>query len=89
MSSVDSKCLKNIFEKSLLEGQRMVVISIGRVHCLLMLDALVAMHRFWVADLAFSVNLIGQFLEDVESYSQVSGALHVIRLVVSFQSGVV
>jgi PI-3-kinase-related kinase SMG-1 len=33
-------------------------------------DALISMHRFWVADLAFSVNLIGQFLEDVESYSQ-------------------
>ncbi|XP_062507559.1 serine/threonine-protein kinase SMG1-like isoform X2 [Corticium candelabrum] len=32
--------------------------------------SLVAMHHFWVADLAFSVNLISQFLEDVESYSR-------------------
>lgn len=31
-------------------------------------EALISFHQFWSADLSFSVNLLGQFLEDMEAY---------------------
>ncbi|XP_071960703.1 serine/threonine-protein kinase SMG1-like [Antedon mediterranea] len=33
-------------------------------------DILVILHEFWVADLAFSTTLLGQFLEDIEGYAE-------------------
>jgi len=33
-------------------------------------DSLVAFHQFWVSDLSFSITLLGQFLEDMEAYSE-------------------
>ncbi|CAH1794898.1 unnamed protein product [Owenia fusiformis] len=33
-------------------------------------DALVHFHTFWVADISFSITLLGQFLEDMEAYSE-------------------
>jgi uncharacterized protein YeaO (DUF488 family) len=29
------------------------------------------LEQFWVADLAFSTTLLGQFLEDMEAYAEV------------------
>jgi PI-3-kinase-related kinase SMG-1 len=34
-------------------------------------DALVGFRQFWNADLQFSMTLLGQFLEDMEAYSEV------------------
>lgn len=31
-----------------------------------------SLEPFWVADLAFSTTLLGQFLEDMEAYAEVS-----------------
>ena len=35
-------------------------------------SALVSLHEFWVKDMVFSVDLLKQFLEDMEAYSNVS-----------------
>lgn len=35
-------------------------------------DALITLQQFWVGDLSFSVTLLGQFLEDMEAYSEVA-----------------
>lgn len=32
--------------------------------------ALISFHQFWIADLKFSLNLLGQFLEDMEAYAE-------------------
>ncbi|XP_014680473.1 PREDICTED: serine/threonine-protein kinase SMG1-like, partial [Priapulus caudatus] len=32
--------------------------------------ALTSLQQFWVGDLSFSVTLLGQFLEDMEAYSE-------------------
>ena len=37
-------------------------------------SALVSLHEFWVKDMVFSVDLLKQFLEDMEAYSNVSWA---------------
>ena len=34
-------------------------------------NALVGFRDFWSADLSFSVTLLGQYLEDMEAYSEV------------------
>ena len=34
--------------------------------------ALVSLHDFWIKDMSFSVELLKQFLEDMEAYSSVS-----------------
>ena len=34
-------------------------------------DALIGLHDFWVTDITFSVTLLGQFLEDMEAYTEV------------------
>lgn len=31
-----------------------------------------SLEQFWVADLTFSTTLLGQFLEDMEAYAEVS-----------------
>lgn len=31
-----------------------------------------SLEQFWVADLAFSTTLLGQFLEDMEAYAEVT-----------------
>ncbi|XP_070580922.1 serine/threonine-protein kinase SMG1-like [Ptychodera flava] len=33
-------------------------------------DALVSFHAFWIADMGFSMTLLGQFLEDMEAYAE-------------------
>ncbi|XP_064619648.1 serine/threonine-protein kinase SMG1-like isoform X2 [Lineus longissimus] len=33
-------------------------------------DTLIAFHNFWIADMNFSTTLLGQFLEDMEAYSE-------------------
>ena len=35
-------------------------------------SALISLHEFWVKDMMFSVDLLKQFLEDMEAYSNVS-----------------
>ena len=35
-------------------------------------NALVTFHQFWLADIHFSLTLLGQFLEDMEAYAEVS-----------------
>ena len=35
-------------------------------------EALISLHQFWVTDINFSVTLLGQFLEDMEAYTEVS-----------------
>ena len=35
-------------------------------------EALVSFHQFWIRDLNFSITLLGQFLEDMEAYADVS-----------------
>ena len=37
--------------------------------------ALVSLHDFWIKDMSFSVELLKQFLEDMEAYSSVSAGL--------------
>ncbi|GAB6021589.1 Serine/threonine-protein kinase smg1 [Chamberlinius hualienensis] len=39
-------------------------------------EALISFHQYWVADISFSVTLLGQFLEDMEAYSDVLGGLN-------------
>lgn len=36
-----------------------------------------SLEQFWVADLAFSTTLLGQFLEDMEAYAEVTGLVYV------------
>ena len=36
-------------------------------------SALISLHEFWVKDMMFSVDLLKQFLEDMEAYSNVRG----------------
>lgn len=35
-----------------------------------------SLEPFWVADLAFSTTLLGQFLEDMEAYAEVRDSIH-------------
>ena len=35
-------------------------------------DSLISLHEYWLADFNFSITLLGQFLEDMEAYSEVS-----------------
>lgn len=42
---------------------------------LLCLGWLQSLEQFWVADLTFSTTLLGQFLEDMEAYAEVSSAI--------------
>ena len=35
-------------------------------------SALISLHEFWIKDMVFSVDLLKQFLEDMEAYSNVS-----------------
>lgn len=37
-----------------------------------------SLEQFWVADLAFSTTLLGQFLEDMEAYAEVTGLINEI-----------
>ena len=37
-------------------------------------DALVSLEQFWIEDIPFSVDLLKQFLEDMDAYSNVSDA---------------
>ena len=46
------------------------------VLCLFCVDALVSMHQFWVDDISFSVDLLKQFLEDMDAYTNVSIGYH-------------
>ena len=43
----------------------------GPAICQYTSDALVTFHEFWVADMNFSLTLLGQFLEDMEAYTEV------------------
>ena len=36
-------------------------------------DALVSLRQFWIDDMGFSVDLLKQFLEDMDAYTNVSG----------------
>ena len=38
-------------------------------------QSLIRLHDYWIEDLSFSLTLLGQFLEDIEAYSEV----HVLR----------
>ena len=35
-------------------------------------NALIEFHRYWVNDISFSTTLLGQFLEDMEAYAEVT-----------------
>jgi len=35
--------------------------------------ALTSLHEFWIKDMLFSIELLKQFLEDMEAYSNVRG----------------
>ena len=35
-------------------------------------QSLISLHAFWVEDMGFSMTLLGQFLEDMEAYSEVN-----------------
>jgi len=37
-------------------------------------NALVSFRQFWLADIHFSLTLLGQFLEDMEAYAEVGTA---------------
>lgn len=42
------------------------------VHARVFAGWLQSLEQFWVADLAFSTTLLGQFLEDMEAYAEVT-----------------
>ena len=50
-------------------------------------SALISLREFWVEEMLFSVELLKQFLEDMEAYSNVSGVCVCVCVCVCVRNG--